>query len=201
MTLLGIQRNGWPGLCNTSFVQCFFIHVSWILAIKVRIYACIECEYFEFTIFMAAMAFKTPASKSLTPRSKWFIGVKRWNYQVVCSCKSMPSLLYSLYFYANTCYIKHENLLLVHLYMFVTFIFISISIHFLKLCILARWRRPPAAFLLNEAITRGANGTKTFRQTCPSYMQSFIKIGVPVFEKSGIKTMTLCNFDKDTCSR
>ena len=62
---------------------------------------------------------------------------------------------------------------------------------------LARLRRPPAAFLLNKAITRGANVTKTFRQTCPSYMQSFIKIGVPVLEKSVLKTMTLCNFNKD----
>ena len=62
---------------------------------------------------------------------------------------------------------------------------------------LARWRRPPAAFLLNKAITRGANVTKTFRQICPSYMQSFIKIGVPVLEKSVLKTMTLCNLNKD----
>ena len=29
-------------------------------------------------------------------------------------------------------------------------------------------------------------------------MQSFIKIGVPVFEKSAVKTLTLCNFNKDT---
>jgi len=62
---------------------------------------------------------------------------------------------------------------------------------------LARWRRPPAAFLLNGAITRGANGTKTFRQTYPSYMQSFIKIGGAVLEKSVIKIMTMCNFNKD----
>ena len=63
--------------------------------------------------------------------------------------------------------------------------------------LLARLRRPPAAFLLNEAITRPATGTKTFRQTCLSYMKSFIKIGVLVLEKSVIKIMTLCNFNKD----
>ena len=62
---------------------------------------------------------------------------------------------------------------------------------------LARLRQPPAAFLLNRAITRGANGTKTFPRLCQSYMQSFIKIGVLVFEKNGNKTMTLCNFNKD----
>ena len=66
--------------------------------------------------------------------------------------------------------------------------------------ILARLRLPPAAFLLNRAITRGANGTKTFPWLCQSYMQSFIKIGVLVFEKNGNKIMTLCNFNKDTCS-
>ena len=63
--------------------------------------------------------------------------------------------------------------------------------------LLARLRRPPAAFLLNRAITRGANGTKTFPWLCQSYMQSFIKIGVLVFEKNDYKTMTLCNFNKD----
>ena len=62
---------------------------------------------------------------------------------------------------------------------------------------LARLRRPPAAFLLNRAITRGANGTKTFPWLCQSYMPSFIKIGVLVFEKNDYKTMTLCNFNKD----
>ena len=62
---------------------------------------------------------------------------------------------------------------------------------------LARLRRPPAAFLLNKAITRPARGHKTFGQTCPSYMQSFIKIGVLVLEKSADKIMTLCNFNKD----
>ena len=29
-------------------------------------------------------------------------------------------------------------------------------------------------------------------------MQSFIKIGVPVLEKSAVKILTLCNFNKDT---
>ena len=46
---------------------------------------------------------------------------------------------------------------------------------------------------LNEAITRGASGHKTFGQTCPSYMQNFIKIGALVLDKK----MTLCNFNKD----
>ena len=66
------------------------------------------------------------------------------------------------------------------------------------LYILARLRRPPAAFIINGAITRGAKGHKTFGQTCPSYMQSFIKIRGAVLEKSGIKIMTLCNFNKDS---
>ena len=63
--------------------------------------------------------------------------------------------------------------------------------------VLAKLRRPPAAFLLNGAITRPATITKTFTQTYPSYMQSFIKIGVLVLEKSPVKKMTLRNFDKD----
>ena len=57
--------------------------------------------------------------------------------------------------------------------------------------------RPPAAFLLNKAITRPASGHKTFGQTCPSYMHSFIKIGVLVLEKNVNNTITLCNFNKD----
>ena len=65
------------------------------------------------------------------------------------------------------------------------------------LIILAGLRRPPAAFLLNEAITRPASGTITFGQTCLSYMQSFIKIGGAVLEKNADRTMTLCNFNKD----
>ena len=69
--------------------------------------------------------------------------------------------------------------------------------NFLPLSKLAKLRRPPAAFLLNRAITRGANGTKTFSRTYPSYMQSFIKIGVLVLEKSAVKKMTLRNFNKD----
>ena len=68
---------------------------------------------------------------------------------------------------------------------------------FMLIYILARLRRPPAAFLLNRAITRGASGLTFFTQSCPSYMQSFIKIGVLVLEKSADKTMTLCNFNKD----
>ena len=68
---------------------------------------------------------------------------------------------------------------------------------FCLFCILARQRRPPAAFLLNGAITRPATGSITFGQPFPSYMQSFIKIGVLVLEKSGNKIMTLCNFNKD----
>ena len=63
--------------------------------------------------------------------------------------------------------------------------------------ILARLRRPPAAFLTNGAITRGANGTKTFPWTYPSYMQSFIKIRGAVLEKNAHKILTLCNFNKD----
>ena len=63
---------------------------------------------------------------------------------------------------------------------------------------LARSRRPPAAFLLKGAITRGASSQKTFGQTCPSYMQSFIKIGGAVLEKNANRTMTLCNFNKDS---
>ena len=70
--------------------------------------------------------------------------------------------------------------------------------HLLNLFTLARLRRPPAAFLLNRAITRGANSTKTFPWLCQSYMQSFIKIGVPVFEKNGNKIVTFCNSNKDT---
>ena len=57
-----------------------------------------------------------------------------------------------------------------------------------------------AAFLLNGAITRSVNGTKTFPWTCPTYMQSFIKIGGAVLEKNWKncnKTMILCNFNKD----
>ena len=62
---------------------------------------------------------------------------------------------------------------------------------------LARLRLPPAAFLLNGAVTRLATITKTFTQTSQSYMQSFIKIRGAVLEKSGVKKMTLCNFNKD----
>ena len=71
----------------------------------------------------------------------------------------------------------------------------------LKLLSLARLRRSPAAFLLNGAITRPATGSITFGQPFPSYMQSFIKIGVLVVEKSGNKTMTLCNFNNDVFSK
>ena len=66
-----------------------------------------------------------------------------------------------------------------------------------SLIALARLRRPPAALLLNGAITRGASGLTFFRQSYPSYMQSFIKIGGAVLEKNEHKTMTLCNFNKD----
>ena len=52
-------------------------------------------------------------------------------------------------------------------------------------------------FFLNGALTRGASGHTFFRQTYPSYMQSFIKIRGAVLEKSGIKIMILCNFNKD----
>ena len=55
--------------------------------------------------------------------------------------------------------------------------------------------RPP--FFLNGAITRGANGTKTFPWTYPNYMQSFIKIRGAVLEKNADKIMTMCNFNKD----
>ena len=72
-----------------------------------------------------------------------------------------------------------------------------ILISSITLKILARLRRPPAAFLINGAITRGASGTKTFPWTYPSYMQSFIKIRGAVIEKNGIKIMILCNFNKD----
>ena len=50
---------------------------------------------------------------------------------------------------------------------------------------------------MNRAITRPATITKTFTQTYPSYMQSFIKIRGAVLEKSAVKIMTLCNFNKD----
>ena len=63
--------------------------------------------------------------------------------------------------------------------------------------ILAKLRRPPAAFLINGAITRPATGTITFGQPFPSYMQSFIKIRGAVLEKNANKAMTLCNFNKD----
>ena len=62
---------------------------------------------------------------------------------------------------------------------------------------LARLRRPPAAFILNGAITRPATGFITFRQPFPSYMQRFIKIDELVLEKNGNEIMTLCNFNKD----
>ena len=65
--------------------------------------------------------------------------------------------------------------------------------------IIARQRRPPAGFFFNGAITRPATGSITFRQPFPSYMQSFIKIGVLVLEKNGNEIMTLCNFNKDCC--
>ena len=65
---------------------------------------------------------------------------------------------------------------------------------------ISRTRKAKAAsgrLFLNRAITRGASGLTFFTQPCPSYMQSFIKIGVLVLEKSADKTMTLCNFNKD----
>ena len=58
-------------------------------------------------------------------------------------------------------------------------------------------RRPPAAFLLIRAITRGASGTKTFLGLCLTHMQSFIKIGFVLLEKISNKIQTLCNFNKD----
>ena len=63
---------------------------------------------------------------------------------------------------------------------------------------LARLRQSPAAFLLNRAITRGASGLTFCTQPCQSYMQSFIKIGGAVLEKNANRTMTLCNFNKDS---
>ena len=72
------------------------------------------------------------------------------------------------------------------------------SIHvFVTFVLLEKLRRPEAAFLLNGAITRPATITITFTQTYPRYMQSFIKIHGAVLEKSAIKIMTLCNFNKD----
>ena len=67
--------------------------------------------------------------------------------------------------------------------------------------VLARLRQPRAAFLLNRAITRPATITKTFGQPYPSYMQSFIKICSAVLEKSGIKILTMHNFNKDISSK
>ena len=67
----------------------------------------------------------------------------------------------------------------------------------LKLYSLSRLRRPEAAFLLNGAVTRDASGLTFFRQSYPSYMQSFIKIGGAVLEKNEHEIMTLCNFNKD----
>ena len=55
-----------------------------------------------------------------------------------------------------------------------------------------------ARLFLNGAITRGVSSLTFFRQSYPSYMQSFIKIGGAVLEKNAHKTMTLCNFNKDT---
>ena len=78
--------------------------------------------------------------------------------------------------------------------------FITFPAMFCTFTKLARQRRPPAAFLLNGAITRGANGTKTFPWTYPNYMQSFIKIRGAVLEKNADKIMTLCNFNKDYVS-
>ena len=72
---------------------------------------------------------------------------------------------------------------------------------FAKFIWLARLRRPPAAFLLNGAITRPATGSITFRQPYRSYMQSFVKIGVLVLEKNADETMTLCNFNKDVAKQ
>ena len=65
------------------------------------------------------------------------------------------------------------------------------------LFVLARLRQPPAAILINRAITRGASGTKTFPWTYSSYMQSFIKIRGAVLEKNDNKTKILYNFNKD----
>ena len=62
---------------------------------------------------------------------------------------------------------------------------------------LARLRRPPAAFLLNGAITRPATGSITFEQPFRGYMQSFIKIRGTVLEKNADNAMTLCNFNED----
>ena len=76
-------------------------------------------------------------------------------------------------------------------------IMIRSIVTYTKLVKLARLKRPSAAFLLNGAITRPATITKTFTQTHPSYMQSFIKIHGVVLEKSGIKILTMCNFNKD----
>ena len=53
---------------------------------------------------------------------------------------------------------------------------------------------------MNGAITRGASGLTFFTHSCPSYMQSFIKIGGAVLEKNEHEIMTLCNFNKD-CQR
>ena len=72
-----------------------------------------------------------------------------------------------------------------------------ILISSITLKILARLRRPPAAFLINGAITRPATGSITFGQPYPNYMQSFIKIHGAVLEKNADNTMTLRNFDKD----
>ena len=66
-----------------------------------------------------------------------------------------------------------------------------------RFVVLARLKRPPAAFLLNGAITRPATGTITFGQPFPSYIKSFIKIRGVVLEKNANKAMTLCNFNKD----
>ena len=87
-------------------------------------------------------------------------------------------------------------------YLYVCFIaYERIIKHFLYnndvVILLARLRRPPAAFLLNRAITGPAASTKTFTQTSRSYMQSFIKIHGAVLEKNCNKIMTLCNFNKD----
>ena len=67
----------------------------------------------------------------------------------------------------------------------------------MKLCLTRKAKAASGRFFLNGAITRCASGLTFFRQSYPSYMQSFIKIGGAVLEKNEHNIMTLCNFNKD----
>jgi len=99
-------------------------------------------------------------------------------------------ILYTAFLYGKNCW-NIPEIILIHLTMNKPQ---STCKQFFQL---ARLSRPPAAFLLNWAIIRGASGLTFCTQPCQSYMQSFIKIGVLVLEKCEHEAMTSCNFNKD----